>query len=407
MEKTRHYFLNELQDKQMSGVIYKNHQLKKKIISLLDKKGSATINEISKKFNSSSPKINTLIQELIDDGLIEDLGKAETEVGRRPHLYGLISDSMYFLGVDVEYNSINIGLVDFNESLIVLEKNIPFNLDNSEESLNDLCAIINNFVKQDFRWREKIVSLGVNLSGRINHITGYSHNFFNSLEQPLSEVIKSRTNFTTFIENDTRAKAFYEFRNKKTKNDILYVYVDYGLGLSVLAHGRLQYGKSGYSGGFGHIPFFENEIICRCGKKGCLETEVSGRALVNQFEEKLSLGFTSSIQKKSKNNKDINMTDIIDAANEGDTLSIELIGVLAGKLGKGITSLIHLYNPELVIFGGALTEAGDYFLLPLLASVNKYSLSIVREDSQFQLAKITEGTGVLGACLLIKDRILK
>jgi len=393
----------------MSGIVFKNHTLKKRIIRLLDKKGTATINEISKKLNSSVPKINSLIQELIYDELIEDLGTAETGVGRRPHLYSLKSDSIYFLGVDIEYNSINIGLVDFKENLVVLEKNISFNLNNTEESLNDLCEIINSFIKKNSYWRKKIVSIGVNLSGRINHTTGYSHNFFNFHEQPLSEVIKSKTNITTFIENDTQAKAFYEFKSKKTNNNnnILYIYVDYGLGLGVLADGKLQYGKSGYSGGFGHIPFFDNEIICRCGKKGCLETEVSGRALVKQFKEKLSLGSASSLQNKFKNNKNLNMTDIIDAANEGDTLSIELIGILASKLGKGISALIHLYNPELIIFGGTLTETGDYFFLPVQIAVNKYTLSILRSDTQLQLATISKGAGVIGACLLVKDRILK
>lgn len=408
MEKPKYDFFNELTNTEMSGVVYKNHLLKKRIIRLLDKKGPTTINEISKKFNASSPKTNELIQELIDDKLIEDLGKAETGVGRRPHLYGLISDSIYFLGVDVGHNFIDIALVDFNENIISLEQDISYNIENTEESLNELCSIINNFIDKNSNWRDKIVRIGVNLSGRINHTTGYSHNFFNFHEQPLSEILEKKTNIKTLIENDTRARAFYEFYSNKPKSDsnILYINIDYGLGLGVLAQGKLLYGKSGYAGEFGHIPFFDNEIICRCGKKGCLETEVSGRALVKQFEEKLNQGSSSFLQKKIKNSNEIKMNDIIQAANEDDTLSIELIGALANKLGKGITSLIHLYNPELIILGGALTEAGNYFFLPLQTSVNQYSLSIVRADTLLELAKKTKGAGALGACFLAKDKIL-
>lgn len=408
MKKNKHSIFNDIPDEKKSGVIFKNLQLKKKIIRLLDKKGAATINDISKKFNSSSPKVNKLIQELIDEGLIEDLGKAETDVGRRPHLYGLIGDSMYFMGVDLGHNSIEIGLMDFNENPIHFSKDIKFSLENSEKSLLQLCDVINLFIDKNPKWRNKIVRIGVNLSGRVNHLSGYSHNFFNFTKIPLSSILQEKLGIPCFIENDTRARAFYEFYSRETKDseNILYVNADYGLGLGVLAHGKLLYGKSGYSGEFGHIPFFNNEIICICGKKGCLETEVSGRALEQQFKDKLKGGQSSFLQNAFANIENIKMDDIIKAANNDDTLSIELIGAMAEKLGKGITTLIHLYNPELIIFGGALTKSKDHFFLPLQMTVNKYSLSIVRADTQLELSKGTEGTGVFGACYLAKHKVL-
>lgn len=408
MKTPKLYFFNESAEKNLSGVLFKNHILKKKIIKLLDKSGPTTINQVSKKFNSSSPKINTLIQELIEDGIIEDLGKAETEVGRRPNLYGLTSNSIYFLGVDVGHNLIEIGVVDFNENLIALEKK-PYNLDNTQESLDDLCNIINNFLDTNKSWREKIVRVGVNVSGRVNHINGYSHDFFNFHNLPLSEILTKEIGITTLIENDTRARAFYEFYNQglTERKNILFINVDWGLGLGVLANGEIQYGKSGYSGEFGHIPFFNNEIICRCGKKGCLETEVSGKALVKVFEQKIREGHSSSLQgTKVIPAQEFTMENIINAANEDDILSIEIIGEMASKLGKGITTLIHIFNPEQIIIGGALSLAGDYFFLPLQMAVNKFSINVVREDTKITLSKIKEGTGVLGACYLAKDKIL-
>lgn len=408
MQNNDHIFFNQPLVDQMTGVVYKNYVLKKKMIQFLDKKSSVTINDISKKLNTSAPKINTLLQELIDDNIVKDLGKVQTGVGRRPHMYGLLSDSIYFLGVDVENNSLDIGLMDIKENVIAFEKNVFFELKNNEQSLERLCIIIQDFISKDPKWKKKLVRIGLNLSGRVNRLTGYSYNYFNFHEKPLSEILKEKLGIITYIENDTRAKAFCEFRRTalKNKTNVIYINVDYGIGLGALVHGKLQYGKSGYSGEFGHIPFFDNEEICRCGKKGCLETEASGRALVKQFIQKLEQGSTSSLQKKYKNWDDIRMSDIIEAARKDDMLAIELIGLLASKLGKGITTVIHLYNPELVVFGGSLTHSGDHFFLPLQMAINKYTLNLVKNDTKLELSKIKEGAGVKGACFLAKDKLL-
>lgn len=408
MNNHNHMFFNQPSVDQMTGVFYKNFVLKKKILQFLDKKYSVTINDLCKKLNTSAPKINTLLQELIDDQIVEDLGKLETGIGRRPNMYGLLSDSIYFLGVDLDNDSLDICLMDIKENIIAYEKKIKFSLENNEQSLERLCAIIQEFVSTNPVWKKKLVRIGLNVSGRVNRQTGHSHNYFNFHDKSLGEILKERVGVTTFIENDTRAKAFCEFRREdlKNKTNIIYINADYGIGLGAIVNGKLQYGKSGYSGELGHIPFFDNELICRCGKKGCLETEVSGRALVTQIIHKLEQGSSSSLQNKFKNWNDIRMADVIDAANEEDTLAIELIGTLASKLGKGITSVIHLYNPELIVFGGALTHSGDYFFLPLQMAINKYSLNLVKNDTKLEISKIKEGAGSMGACFLAKNKLL-
>lgn len=79
------------------------------------------------------------------------------------------------------------------------------------------------------------------------------------------------------------------------EKDVLFITLDYGTGMGIMINGKLFYGKSGFSGELGHIPFFENEIICHCGKKGCLETEVSGSALIRNFRDRIKEGSTSIV----------------------------------------------------------------------------------------------------------------
>lgn len=408
MAKPQHILNNVFNDDNSSGVALKNKTLKKLIFNFLDRTESASITELSKELNISVPKTTSLIAELIEEGLISDYGKIDSTGGRKANLYGLIGDAGFFLGVDVKKYYINVGLLNFKKQLVSKKYRIAFKLENTAESLDQLIHIVQNFIKELPVKREKILSLGINLSGRINHTKGYSYSFFHFQEEPLSKIIQDQIGIKTYLENDSRAMAFGEFCSGEvnTEKNVLFVNVDYGVGLGILIDGKVYYGKSGFSGEFGHIPFFNNEIICHCGKKGCLETEASGNALIRKFKEKIKQGYTSSVLKKNKKIEDITLTDIIQAAQNEDVLTIELLAEIGENLGKGLAVLINVFNPELIILGGTLSESGDYLRLPTKSSINKYSLSLVNSDTQLKLSKLGEKAGILGACLLAKNKVL-
>lgn len=402
MRKT---FFEELNSDNTSGVAYKNVNLKKFILSYFANSGSATIADLCKELYLSAPKINTLLNDLISDGLVQDFGKVDSSSGRKPNLYGLVSDSGFFLGVDVKQTYINIGLSDFQKKLVHVSYNIPYTLTNDKGSLEELCALINNFIKELPCSKDKILGIGVNLSGRINYATGYSYSFFHFDEEPLSKIMENHIGIRVFLENDSRAMAYGEFCSGviKDEKNVLFLNIDYGLGMGIMINSQLYYGKSGYAGEIGHMPFFNNEIICHCGKKGCLETEASGRALVRIFKEELSKGSSTVIKKKIE---DIILDDIIEAAINDDVLAIELIAHIGEKLGRGIASLINVFNPELLILGGRLSSTEEYIRLPIKSALNKYSLSLVINDTQLKMSKLGVDAGIVGACLLVRNRVL-
>jgi glucokinase-like ROK family protein len=408
MTNGRHIF-SVFSDDNTSGVVYKNKALKRQIINQLDQNGQTTITELSKELNTSVPKITSLVNELIEDGLIKDNGKFDSTGGRRASVYGLVADACFFIGVDVKRYYVNLGLLDFKKHLVTLQEKIPFKLENTQESLQALLDIIRAFIQEQLAGiKERVLGIGINLSGRINHTTGYSYSFFHFHEEPLSEIIQKEIGIPTFLENDSRAMAYGEFSFGEVKNarNVLFVNMDYGIGLGILVDGRLYYGKSGFSGEFGHIPFFDNEILCHCGKKGCLETEASGLSLIRKFKEKIAQGSTSSAMKKKKDAGEINLLDIIQAAKNEDVLCIEILAEIGEKIGKGIAMLINIFNPEVLILGGTLSETGDYLRLPIRSAVNKYSLSLVNSDTQLKISKLGEKAGVMGACLLARNTVL-
>lgn len=114
---------------------------------------------------------------MCDNGYVEDYGKLETSGGRYPNLYGLNPKSGYFIGVDLKQNAANIGLIDFKGDLVSIKNHIPYNIKNTPESLNELCQIILDFIKDQTIDKDKILNINVNISGRVNPESGYSYSF--------------------------------------------------------------------------------------------------------------------------------------------------------------------------------------------------------------------------------------
>jgi predicted NBD/HSP70 family sugar kinase len=396
-------------DDASTGVAYKNQWLKRQMVNYVDATGSSTITDLSIELGSSIPKTTSLVNELIEDGLLEEQGKIDSTGGRRASVFGLVANSCYFLGVDVHRYHINIGLIDFRKNLVKVEEKLSYELANTPESYQLLIEVVNTFIKSLNIKRSQILAACFNLSGRINTQSGYSYSFFHFHEAPLSDSLASDLGIISFVENDSRAMAFGEFFGGKPYevNNALFLNMDYGLGLGILADGKMYYGKSGFSGEIGHIPMFKNEILCHCGKKGCLETEASGWALLRNFKEKIEQGVSSGVMNKRSKTEEVKLEDIVEGALNDDVLCIELISELGEKLGRALAFLINVFNPEWVILGGTLSKTGDYIRLPMRSAVNKYSLGLVNNDTQLRLSKLAESAGVIGGALLARYKLMQ
>ena len=398
----KHTFIEEIE------LGSKNALLKINIIRYYINNGENTLADLGKEMDLSVPTVTKLVGELIEEGFVVDFGKQETNGGRRPNIYGVNPGSGYFIGVDIKRFRINIALINFKGDTIESKYNIPFSYENTPDSLDKLCTIINEFVDKGSIPKPKILSAGINISGRVNTETGHSYSLYFFNERPLSEIFQERLGMHVTIDNDSRSMAYGEFMKGvvNAEKHILFVNVSWGLGLGIITDGKLYYGKSGFSGEFGHLSAFDNEIICHCGKKGCLETQASGSYIHRRFLEKVAEGNTTSLDKRIKKGEMIIQEDILEAALKEDMLAIELIEEVGNTLGKHIAGLINLFNPELVIIGGAVAHTGDYLLLPIKSAIKKYSLNLVSKDTAIKLSKLGDRAGVVGACMLARSKML-
>ena len=388
-------FFSRQEDDNLKGISHKNNLFKRNIIAHMAVNGECTLSELTKELHISVPTITKLVQELVQENIVSDLGKVETPGGRRPNVFGLASSAIYFAGVNIGRDNMSFLITDLHNNIVKEELLTDFELQDRPQCLEKICSNIAHFIDTCGVERAKILGVGVSVSGRVNPTTGRSYRYFTSSEQSLRDMIEQRIGIRVLLENDSRARCYAEYTNSKSKDemDVLYLHLGRGLAIGIVMNGKLYYGKSGFAGEFGHIPFFDNEIICSCGKKGCLETEVSGIAIEQKFGRLISQGVNTILREKYNKHEAIHVDEIIDAAKHDDNLSIELIEEVGEKAGKAVAFLINTFNPETVIVGGELAEAGDYLMLPLKSATNKYSLNLVYKDTKFRLSKMGKRLG--------------
>ena len=119
-------------------------------------------------------------------------------------MYGLVAESCFFIGVDVKRYYVNIGLLDFKKNLVTVNIKVPFLLENTQASLNQLIELIRNFINDLPDTQKPVLAICVNLSGRINTTSGYSYSFFHFNEEPLTITLENALGIRTFLENDSR-----------------------------------------------------------------------------------------------------------------------------------------------------------------------------------------------------------
>lgn len=385
----------------------KNSAQKKRIITYYIHNGNSTITDLAKILDLSIPTVTKLVEEMCLSGILNSYGKLETSGGRHPQLYGLNPDACYFVGVDIRRFCVNIGLINFNGELVETQMDVPYTFENTQAGLDNLCQLISNFIDSLIVEREKILDITVNVSGRVNTESGYSYSWFNFGENPLAQVMTEKIGIDVYIENDTRAMTYGEYLkgNVNEKKNLLFINLSWGLGLGIIIDGKMYKGKSGFAGEFGHTPAYDNEIICHCGKKGCLETEASGSAMYRKLVERHKNGEKSYLSDRIEKGQEITLEYLIEAINHEDMLCIELAEELGYKLGRNIAGLINIFNPELVVIGGILSQLGDYVLLPIKTAIRKHSLNLVSKDTTIKLSSLRERAGIIGACMTARSRI--
>ena len=143
---------------------------------------------------------------------------------------------------------------------------------------------------------------------------------------------------------------------------------------------------------------------CYCGKAGCLETVASGRAIVKSANEAIKKGVKTSVQTLAGDNE-ITLSIIIKAAKQDDIFAIDLLQKAGEKIGEGISTLIHLFNPQVLVIGGEIADSGDLIIAPIQQILNKYTLTRLKNQCEIKLSDLNSHSTIMGTLMVVMKNL--
>ncbi|MDX9909360.1 MAG: ROK family protein [Mariniphaga sp.] len=273
-----------------------------------------------------------------------------------------------------------------------------FILENTQKCLAEVLAFISQSINQSGISKNKILGMGIGITGRISSRTGISYSYFNFLENSLAAYFEKYFHFPVYLDNDSHLIGLAEqvFGKAKNVKNAFVVNLSQGMGLTMIANGEIVTGEDGFAGEFGHMQIAESNKLCLCGKRGCLGTEVSGYALEENFKEQIEAGETSLLVLNRQNHK-VSFKEILKAASEGDALSISLTHSIGFKLGQALGNIINLLNPGIIIIGGKFAPAKKILLDSIKSGMMHTSLLLLLQSCKLTFSSVGPDAAIKGA----------
>jgi len=224
-------------------------------------------------------------------------------------------------------------------------------------------------------------------------------------DYPLRDVIQERLGVPTVVGNDANAAALAEqrFGAGQGKQDLIYITVSTGVGGGIIVNGELLLGAHGLAGEVGHIIVEPDGPPCGCGSRGCLEALASGPSIARQARRRILAGESSRALELAQGDPNAITAKILNqAAQEGDRLAVDVFRQAGAYLGIALVSLLHLFDPSIVVIGGGVSKAGDLLLQPACEVVRQRCMNDrYWRDTPIVPAALGDDVGLLGALALV------
>ena len=385
-----------------------------KILGLIREHGTISRADIVKMTALSAPTVSRIVKGLIaEEKLVSAIGMGNSSGGRPPVILKFKGDTSYVVGIDLGATTTRGVLSDLNGKFVE-EIDIPTRLsDGSEVIIEDVVRVIQKLAESKKKSaNSRIFGVGIAVAGLVdvqNEIIVYSPDF-NWHNIDLIGALRDRIAFPVIFDNVTRLMALGGLRfgkAKKSKNFIC-VNVGYGIGSGIIVNGEMLTGRDGFAGEFGHITIDkESDILCSCGKYGCLEALASGKAIAITAQSRLARGQQSKLLELSEGNiNKVTAKMVVDAAKAGDELSLNVFNKAIEYIGIGIADLVNLFNPELIVIGGGVAMAGDMFFDSIKNVIHKHILQASARELPILPVAFGKNAALMGAFALVLNRIL-
>jgi len=317
-------------------------------------------------------------------------------------------DKKYRVGIDIGGTNVKIALVD-NKGHLAYSNSVPTRAEMGYEyTISNIKSVIYTSLKETEISKSDIGGIGIGGPGQIDSEKGIVRCFPNIpgwINVPLAKIMEEEFQVPARVDNDVRVATLgeYHFGAGKGYKNIVCITVGTGIGSGIIINGQLVRGASMSAGELGHMTLQAcGGPICGCGDTGCLEAFASGPAIV-QLAQEYIMGGKSAKFKELAVNTPITPQIVYEAAQLGDAVSKTIFDIIGNWIGIALANVVNLINPEVIIIGGGVAQAGDILFKPIRETLDKRALKIAAETVKIVPAELGESAGVVGASLLVLE----
>jgi predicted NBD/HSP70 family sugar kinase len=344
------------------------------VLEMIRREKTVSRTELARRSMLTKPTVAAIVEDLVDEGLVNELGLDITPSrrGRRSRLIELNDSASAFVGIHFGVRHTSLAVADARGRIRATRVVESF-AGQFERALRVLPSLVEGALGEAKLPRSRLAGVGVAIPGLVDQATGTCVIAPNLryYDVPVRAKIAQKLGAPTAVRNITHAAAIAECRLGAARgmSSFVWVYVGSGIGSAIVVDGRVVYGKHGFSGELGHCVVLDNGSQCGCGGIGCLETVASGKAI----EAAARTSMNGSLR-GARPSKKLDAHEIAVAARSGDPEARRILARAGEYLGMGISYLLNLLNPEMVVLGGRVIQAGECLLEPIRASVARHAM---------------------------------
>lgn len=315
----------------------------------------------------------------------------------------------YRVGVDIGGTNVKIALVDKNGE-ILFSKTVPTRAEMGYEyTVGNIKQSIKELIEEAKIDKNAIEGIGFGFPGQIDCDTGVVRilpNIPGWINVPIADIMQKEFNVPVRVDNDVRCAALAELNYGAGAGcrNLICITVGTGIGSGLIVNGKLVRGANNAAGEIGHVKLsFYNGPICGCGDTGCMEAYASGPAIVAMAKEYVLGGKSTRYREIAGSVDAITPALVAQAAKEGDVVAQRIFKIMGEYIGTGLSSVVNLLNPEKIVIGGGVADAGNILLDPLKAALKNRAMPIQGASVEIVPAQLGNTAGVIGASLLIDN----
>jgi predicted NBD/HSP70 family sugar kinase len=342
--------------------------------------------------------VSSLVDELIQEDLVAEIGTGESRGGRRPVLLTFQREAGFVLAIDLDVRTIEIAVTDLATNIYWKKQIANDRLHDVTETVEKLVELIQEAKTQVPASRYGIIGIGIAVPGTTNYTQGVIVNAPNLHwhNVPLKTILETKTGLPVWVDNEANCAVIGEhlYGNGVNKSNVIYISVGIGIGTGLILDHSLYRGSGSIAGELGHMVIQADGLVCDCGNIGCWEMYGSIKALLRKMHkatpETISLSeFVNEIYLKALAN---------------DSESLQALHSIGEYLGVGISNIINIFNPSVIILGKDIIPA-EKVILPIIDRVvNERTLKGSNNEVRIVTASLGSNASIIGSsCLVIES----